>query len=148
MILTYFSMSFLGCNVKSCLRDNFRFPSPIYTQFDPVMQLTIVLDEFEDEWLWPTFLKSFPGHNAKTCLRDNFWFPSPIYTKFHPVMHLTIALDEFEDEWPWPTLNVNYMPTPKILVGGGGGGEPQNPSGQLVSTLCNWRVLLRTWHIS
>ena len=33
---------------KACERDNFRFPSPIYTIFDPVMHPTIALDEFED----------------------------------------------------------------------------------------------------
>ena len=49
MILTYFSRSFLGPNAKSRYHDNIIFPSPIYTQFDPVMQPTIALDEFEDE---------------------------------------------------------------------------------------------------
>ena len=44
--LTYFSRS---QNAKSYLRDNFRFPSLIYTKFDPVMHPTIALDEFEDE---------------------------------------------------------------------------------------------------
>ena len=47
--------TFLGRNEKSRYCDNFRFPSPIYTQFDPVMHPTIALDEFEDEWSWPTF---------------------------------------------------------------------------------------------
>ena len=55
--------TFLGSNAKYCYHDDFRFPSPIYTQFDPVMHHTIALNEFEDEWPWPTFL----GHNAKTC---------------------------------------------------------------------------------
>ena len=43
--LTYISRS----QYKILVADNFRFPSPIYTKFDPVMHPTIALDEFEDE---------------------------------------------------------------------------------------------------
>ena len=57
------------------------------------MHPTIALDEFEDEWPWPTFDLFFMHR-----------FHAPIYTIFDPVMHPTIALDEFEDEWPWPTF--------------------------------------------
>ena len=42
----------LPCSRSQCkilLARKFRFPSPIYTQFDPVMHATIALDEFEDE---------------------------------------------------------------------------------------------------
>ena len=34
---------------KTCYRDNFRFHTPIFTVFDPVLHTTIALDEFEDE---------------------------------------------------------------------------------------------------
>ena len=46
------------------------------------MHPTIALNEFEDEWPWPTFLDL----NAKTCLCDNFIFHAPIYTQFEPWM--------------------------------------------------------------
>ena len=69
--LTYIWPTFLGRNAKSRYRDNFRFLSPICTQFDPVMHPTIALDEFEDEdewpshYIWPTFLGS-NAHNLHT----------------------------------------------------------------------------------
>ena len=46
---TYLGPTFRGRNAKYCWHDSFRFPSPIYTQFDPVMHPTIALNEFEDE---------------------------------------------------------------------------------------------------
>ena len=44
---------------KACKRDNFICHAPIYTIFDPVMHTTIALDEFEEEWSWPTFYLLF-----------------------------------------------------------------------------------------
>ena len=46
--------TFLGHNAKTCY-DNFIFHAPIYTIFEPVIHTTIALNEFEDEWPWPTF---------------------------------------------------------------------------------------------
>ena len=46
---------------------NFRFHAPIYTIFDPVMHITIALDEFEDDLPFTYFFRFFLGRNAKSC---------------------------------------------------------------------------------
>ena len=87
--LSNLSRSFQGRNAKSCWRDNFRFPSPIYTQFDPVMHLTMALMSSKMSYL-DLPLTYFSRSQCKISLA--------IYTQFDPVMLPTIDLNEFEDE--------------------------------------------------
>ena len=102
MTLTCIWPTFLGSNAKSH-RDNFIFPSPIYTQFDPVMHPTIALDKFEDELPWPTFdiLFQVAMQNLVSEITSDF---------LHRFTHnLNLGGDEFQHEWPWPTFDLLFQ---------------------------------------
>ena len=55
--------------------------SPIYTQFNPVMHPTIALNEFEDEWPWPTL--TYFSSSKLYCIAI---VPLPTYVSYMPII--------------------------------------------------------------
>ena len=114
-----------------------------YTQFDPVMHPTIALDEFEDEWPWPTFdlLFQVAIQNLVSMITSDFLhrFTHNLNLGWVPTwMTLTyiwsIVLNRNEWQVPVPTcckLHAHiYTCIPKKKIGRQG---TLDPSGQLVS---------------
>ena len=95
------------------------FHAPIYTIFDPVIHTTIALDEFEDEWPWPTFdlLFQIAMQNLVSTITSDFLhrFTHNLNLGWVPTwMTLTYSLPIFPNRNKWKLCQflhvVNYMP--------------------------------------